>query len=51
LVTDHLENQSMDDVVGKVSADLAARGVSREQVGQKFQECLQQAVQQLAAKS
>lgn len=51
LVTDHLENQSMDNVVGKVSADLAARGVSREQVGQKFQECLQQAVQQLAAKS
>jgi len=51
LVTDHLENQSMDDVVGKVSADLAARGVSREQVAAKLQECLHQAVQQLAAKS
>ncbi|MET4114959.1 hypothetical protein ABIB90_001963 [Bradyrhizobium sp. JR4.1] len=49
LVTDHLENQSMDDVVGKVSADLAARGVSREQVAAKLQECLHQALQQLEA--
>lgn len=49
LVTDNLQSRTIDDVVGKVSGDLAARGVSREQVAQKFQECLHQAVQQLEA--
>jgi hypothetical protein len=46
LVTD---SQTIDDVMGKVSGDLAARGVSREQVAQKLQECLHQAMQQLEA--
>jgi hypothetical protein len=50
LVTDNLERQTIDEVVGKVSGDLAAKGVSREQVALKFQECLHQAVQQLEAK-
>jgi hypothetical protein len=50
LVTDNLGSGTIDDVLGKVSGDLAASGVSREQVGQKFQECLHQAVQQLEAK-
>jgi hypothetical protein len=49
LVTDHLESRTIDDVVGKVSGDLAARGVSREQVAQKLQECLHQVLAQLEA--
>jgi len=49
LVTDNLESQTIDDVVGRVSGDLAARGVSREQVAQKLQECLHQALAQLEA--
>ena len=50
LVTDHLQNQSMDAVVDRVSGDLAAKGVAREQVAQKLQECLHQALAQLEAK-
>lgn len=49
LVTDHLEAQTMDEVVDKVSSDLAAKGVAREQVAARLQECLHQALQQLAA--
>lgn len=49
LVTDNLESQTIDDVVGKVSRDLAAKGVSREQVARKLQECLRQALAQLEA--
>lgn len=49
LVTDNLESQTIDDVVGKVSGDLAAKGVSREQVARKLQECLHQALAQLEA--
>lgn len=49
LVTDNLESQTIDDVVGKVSRDLAAKGVSREQVARKLQECLHQALAQLEA--
>lgn len=49
LVTDNLESQTIDDVVGKVSGDLAGRGVSREQVARKLQECLHQALAQLEA--
>ncbi|AHY50565.1 hypothetical protein BJS_03414 [Bradyrhizobium japonicum SEMIA 5079] len=48
LVTDNLESQT-DDVVAKVSGDLAAKGVAREQVAQKLQECLHQALAQLEA--
>lgn len=43
LVTDHLESRTIDDIVGKVSGDLADKGVAREQVAQKLQECLHQA--------
>ena len=50
LVTDNLEGRTIDDVVGKVSGDLAAKGVPREQVALKLQECLHQAMQQLEAK-
>lgn len=49
LVTDHLESRTIDDVVGKVSGDLADKGVGREQVAQKLQECLHQALAQLEA--
>ncbi|MGY8635804.1 DUF1476 domain-containing protein [Bradyrhizobium sp. 14AA] len=49
LVTDHLQNQTMSEVVDKVSGDLAGKGVSREQVAAKLQECLHQAIQQLEA--
>ncbi|MHC2619276.1 hypothetical protein ACVIW2_001308 [Bradyrhizobium huanghuaihaiense] len=50
LVTDHLESRTIDEVLDKVSADLAGKGVAREQVAQKLQECLHQAMQQLEAK-
>lgn len=49
LVTDHLQSRTIDDVVDKVSGDLAGAGVAREQVAQKLQECLHQAMQQLEA--
>ena len=49
LVTDHLQNQTMNEVVEKVSGDLAAKGLAREQVAQKLQECLHQALAQLEA--
>ncbi|KYK45106.1 DUF1476 domain-containing protein [Bradyrhizobium diversitatis] len=51
LVTDHLESRTIDDIVGKVSGDLADKGVAREQVAQKLQEYMHQAVQQLQAES
>ncbi|OPY95883.1 hypothetical protein A5906_06505 [Bradyrhizobium sacchari] len=50
LVTDHLESRTMVEVLDKVSGDLAAKGVAREQVAAKLQECLHQAMQQLEAK-
>ena len=49
LVTDHLENQSMDEILDKVAGDLAAKGVARDQVAAKLQECLHQALLQLEA--
>ena len=49
LVTDHLQNQTMNEVVDKVSGDLAANGIAREQVALKLQECLHQALAQLEA--
>lgn len=49
LVTDSLESRTIDDIVSKVSGDLAAKGVAREQVTAKLQECLHQVMQQLAA--
>ncbi|WFU21163.1 DUF1476 domain-containing protein [Bradyrhizobium sp. CB1717] len=50
LVTEHLESRTIDEVLDKVSGDLAGKGVAREQVAQKLQECLHQAMQQLEAK-
>nr|AWM01276.1 DUF1476 domain-containing protein [Bradyrhizobium amphicarpaeae] len=47
LVTDHLESRTIADVVDKVSGDLAAKGIAREQVALKLQECLHQALAQL----
>lgn len=47
LVTGHLENRMMDEVLDKVSGDLAGTGLAREQVAAKLQECLHQALQQL----
>ena len=49
LVTDHLENPAMDEILDKVSGDLAVKGVAREQVAAKLQECLHQTLQQLEA--
>ncbi|MBR0705493.1 MULTISPECIES: DUF1476 domain-containing protein [Bradyrhizobium] len=50
LVTEHLESRTIDEVLDKVSGDLAGKGVAREQVAQKLQECLHQAMKQLEAK-
>lgn len=47
LVTDHLENRTMDEMLDKVSEDLAGTGLARKQVAAKLQECLHQAMQQL----
>lgn len=49
LVTTNLESQTSDDIIRKVSSDLAGKGVSTEQVAQKLQECQHQALQQLEA--
>ncbi len=49
LVTDNLASQTMDETLDKVSSDLATKGISREQVAQKLQDCLHQALAQLAA--
>ncbi|MDA9435565.1 DUF1476 domain-containing protein [Bradyrhizobium sp. CCBAU 51627] len=51
LVTDNLANQTMDETLNKVSGDLADKGISREQVALKLQECLHQALAQLEAAS
>ncbi|QOZ53263.1 DUF1476 domain-containing protein [Bradyrhizobium sp. CCBAU 53338] len=51
LVTDNLGNQTIVQTLNKVSDDLAAKGISREQVAQKVQECLHQALAQLEAAS
>ncbi len=49
LVTDNLASQTMDETLSKVSGDLVGKGISREQVAQKLQECLHHALGQLAA--
>lgn len=48
LVTDNVANQTVDETLNKVSSDLATKGISREQVAHKLQECLHQALAQLA---
>lgn len=47
LVTTHLENQTAADILDKVSTDLAGKGISREQVASKLQECVQAALAQI----
>jgi hypothetical protein len=47
LVTANLESQTMDDVLRKVSGDLAPKGISGEEVSRKLQEYLHEAVQQI----
>ena len=49
LVTANLESQTSDDVLRKVSGDLAGKGISTEEVARKVQEFLHQAVEQLKA--
>ena len=51
LVPDKVANQTIVQTLNKVSGDLAAQGISREQVAQKLQECLHQALAQLEAAS
>lgn len=47
LVTANLENQTMDETLRKVAGDLAEKGVTADEVAQKLQEYLHQAVQQI----
>jgi hypothetical protein len=47
LVTADLESQTADGTLRKVAADLAAKGISAEQVAQKLQEYLHEAMRQL----
>jgi hypothetical protein len=49
LVTANLESRTSDDVLRKVSGDLAGKGISTEEVARKVQEFLHQAVAQLKA--
>jgi hypothetical protein len=48
LVTTNLESQSLDETLRKVAGDLAEKGVTSEEVAQKLQEYLHQAVQQIS---
>ncbi len=47
LVTTNLESQTIDDVLRKVSDDLAPKGIPSEEVARKLQEYLHEAVQQI----
>ena len=47
LVTTNLESQTVDETLRKVAGDLAEKGVTGEEVAQKLQEYLHQAVQQI----
>jgi hypothetical protein len=47
LVTTNLGNQTMDETLRKVAGDLAEKGVTQDEVAQKLQEYLHQAVQQI----
>ena len=51
LVTDNLASQTKDATLDRVSADLADKGISREQVALKLQEWLHQALAQLQTTS
>jgi len=49
LVTSNLETQSSDDILHKVSQDLAKRGISEQQVAQRMKEFLYIALEQIEA--
>jgi hypothetical protein len=49
LVTANLANQTSDAILHQVSKDLAAKGISTEQVGRKMNEFLHLALEQLEA--
>jgi hypothetical protein len=49
IVTTHLETQTTDDILQKVAGDLAAKGVSPQQVATKLQEYMQAALAQIEA--
>jgi hypothetical protein len=49
LVTANLESQTTEDILHKVSGDLAAKGISEPQVAEKLQEYWLVALQQLEA--
>ncbi len=49
LVTANLENQSSDDILRKVSTDLAPKGISEQQVAQRMDEFLHIALEQIDA--
>lgn len=49
LVTDNLESRTTDEILDKVSRDLAGKGITPDQVAAKLQECLHQALGLLEA--
>lgn len=49
LVTANLENQSSDDILHKVSEDLAPKGVTEQQIAQRMDEFLHIALKQIDA--
>jgi hypothetical protein len=51
LVAATMEGHTADDILGKVSGDLAVKGISTDEVARKVIECLQLAVQQLESEA
>lgn len=49
LVTANLESQTSDDILRKVSKDLAPKGIAQQQVAQKMDEYLHAALGQIEA--
>ena len=49
LVTGNLESQNSDDILQKVSNDLAAKGITGQQVAQRMDEFLLVALEQIEA--
>ncbi len=51
LVTANIETQTTEDTLRKVLGDLAAKGISGQQVGEKLQEYMRVALEQIEASS
>ena len=49
LVTANLESQSSDDILRKVSKDLAPKGIAEQQIAQRMDEFLHVALKQIDA--